>query len=154
MAKTLVAYVSKSGATEEASKTIAEVLRNNHNLEVDLINLKKAKPNLAQYQNVVLGAGVRFGKVYSEAPKFLKQDLGNRKVAVFLCCGDGGEPARHDGACDKYLGDFLVSTPNVKPIAMEAFGGRAKILGKRLFDTVDSAKTRAWAETIGKEFEK
>ena len=48
--KTLVAYESKGGATEEAAKKIADVLRGKFNLEVDLVDLKKQKtPDLAQY---------------------------------------------------------------------------------------------------------
>jgi len=76
--KTLVAYASKSGAAEEAAKTIADILKNSYNLEVDLVNLRKEKPNLAQYKNVVVGSGIRMNKVYSEALKFMKQDFENR----------------------------------------------------------------------------
>ena len=42
--KTLVAYRSKGGATEEAAKTISEVLRAKFNLDVDLVDLGKKRP--------------------------------------------------------------------------------------------------------------
>ena len=52
--KTLIAYVSKGGATEEAARKIAETLRSKFQLEVDLVDLKEQKaPDLAQYQNIV-----------------------------------------------------------------------------------------------------
>ena len=37
--KTLVAYESKSGATEESARKIADVLRSKYQLEVDLVDL-------------------------------------------------------------------------------------------------------------------
>ena len=47
--KTLIAYETKGGATEEAARKIAETLRSNYQLEVDLVDLKQQKPsNLAQ----------------------------------------------------------------------------------------------------------
>jgi hypothetical protein len=46
-AKTLVAYVTKGGATEAAAKNIADVLQTKFTLVVDTVNLKK---NYAQHQ--------------------------------------------------------------------------------------------------------
>jgi hypothetical protein len=43
--KTLIAYVSKGGATEEATRKIAETLRSKFGLEVDLVDLKDQKPS-------------------------------------------------------------------------------------------------------------
>jgi menaquinone-dependent protoporphyrinogen IX oxidase len=61
----MVAHVTKGGVTEEVARVIAEVLRDKYGLEVDLVNLKKnSSPDLAQYKNVIVGSGVRVGKVY------------------------------------------------------------------------------------------
>jgi menaquinone-dependent protoporphyrinogen oxidase len=148
MNKTLVAYASKSGATEQVAKIVAEVLEK-HGLEVELANLRKGSPNIAQYENVVVGGGVRAGKVYSEALDFLKEDFSNKKVAFFVCCGGAGDPKSYDESCTKYLIDVLAKYPNLKTVASEAFGGRMKMLGKTLFDNVDPAKICTWAENLG-----
>lgn len=97
----------------------------------------------------MVGAGVRAGKVYSEALGFLKQDFGNRKLAFFVCCGAGGDPNKREEACSKYITKVLADYPNLKAVATEAFGGRMKMLGKTLFDNIDPDKIRAWAETLG-----
>jgi menaquinone-dependent protoporphyrinogen IX oxidase len=152
--KTLVTYASKGGATEAAAQIIADVLRDEYGLEADLVNLRKASPNLELYKNVVIGAGVRGGKVYGEALKFLKQDFGDRKVAFFVCCGGAGDPKTYEDSCTKYLTNVLANYPNVKPVATEAFGGRMKILGKTIFDNIDPAKIRAWAENLGNKLMK
>jgi hypothetical protein len=97
----------------------------------------------------VVGAGVRAGKVYSEALDFLKQDFGNKKIAFLVCCGRAGDPKNYDESCTKYLPNVLAKYPNLKTVATEAFGGRMKMLGKTLFDNVDPAKIRTWTVTLG-----
>ena len=72
--KTLIAYATKMGVTKESARKIADILRSKYALEVDLVDLKEQKPiDLAQYQNMVIGSGVRAGKVYGKALKFLEE---------------------------------------------------------------------------------
>jgi menaquinone-dependent protoporphyrinogen oxidase len=146
--KILVGYTSKGGATKDASEIIAEVLKNKYNVAVDLIDLKKKTPKLEDYDKIVVGAGVRAGKVYSESLKFLKQNFEAKKVAFFVCCGGAGDPQKYEEACKKYVTDVLANFADLKPISTEAFGGRMKILGKTVFDTFDSKKIQRWAEKI------
>lgn len=101
-----------------------------------------------EYDNIVVGSGVRVGKVYSEALKFLKQDFEAKKVAFFVCCGDAGDPEKCEEACTKYLTGVLANYPNLKTVSTEAFGGRMKVLGKTVFDKFDPNKIRNWAEKI------
>jgi menaquinone-dependent protoporphyrinogen oxidase len=144
----LLAYASKGGATKEASEIIAEVLKNKYNVTVDLIDLKKTTPKLEGYDKIVVGAGVRAGKVYGDALKFLKQNFESKKVAFFVCCGGAGDPQKYEEACKNYVTDVLANYPDLKPVSTEAFGGRMKILGKTVFDTFDSKKIQRWAEKI------
>ena len=83
--KTLIAYVSKQGATEESARKISETLRSKFRLEVDLVDLKEQKPlDLVQYQNIIVGGGVRGGRVYGKTLKFLENDLSGKKVAFYV----------------------------------------------------------------------
>ena len=151
--KTLVAYETKGGATEEAARKIAEVLRSKYGLEVDLVDLKVQKvPDLAQYRNVVLGGGVRAGKVYNKALKFLENDLSGKHVAFFVSSAQAGAPASYENAKVKFVEDTLANYPKINPVATEAFGGRIKILGKTVTDNRDMVKVEAWAEELGKKF--
>ncbi|MGD8543772.1 MAG: flavodoxin domain-containing protein [Candidatus Bathyarchaeota archaeon] len=147
--KTLVAFASKGGATKEASEIIADALKEKHKFTVDLVNLKKKSPNLEEYDNIVIGSGVRNGKVYDKALKFLKQDFGDRKIAFFVCSGDAGDPNKYEEAYTKYITDVLANYPNIRTVAAEAFGGRMKMLWKTVFNNFDPAKIRAWAEKLG-----
>ena len=151
--KTLVAYMTKGGATEEAANVIADVLREKFGLAVDVVNLRRQpNPDIAQYRNIVVGGGVRAGKVYKEAVEFVKQDLSGKRVAFFICSGAAGNALHHDGVAEKYITKGLANTLNVKLVAMEAFGGCIRIFGKAVTDRRDPAKVQAWAEELGKKF--
>jgi menaquinone-dependent protoporphyrinogen IX oxidase len=151
--KTLVAYETKSGATEEAARKIAEVLRSKYELEVDLVDLKEQKvPDLAQYRNVIVGGGVRAGKVYDKALRFLENDLSGKKVAFFVSSGNAGTLGQYETAKAKFVEATLARYPHIHAVATEAFGGHAKILGKTMFDNLDLNKVEAWAEELGKKF--
>ena len=150
--KTLIVYMTKGGATGEAANVIADVLRDKFSWQVDLVDLRKQpKPNVTEYRNVVVGGGVRAGKLYKEAVEFVKQDLNGKRVAFFICSGAAGDALHHDEVAEKYITKGLANTLNVKLVAMEAFGGCIRILGKVVTDRRDPAKVQAWAEELGKK---
>jgi menaquinone-dependent protoporphyrinogen IX oxidase len=151
--KTLIAYETKGGATEEAARKIADVLRSKYQLEVDLVDLRKQKvPDLAQYQSVIIGGGVRSGRVYNKALKFLKNDFSDKQVAFFVSSSWAGTPGSYEDAKARFVENTLVKYPNIKPVSTEAFGGRIRILRKTMVDNTDLAKVEAWAEELGKKF--
>ena len=151
--KTLVAYASKSGATEESARKIADVLRSKFQLEVNFVDLSVQNiSDCSQYQNIVVGGGVRAGKVYGKALKCLENDFTNKKVAFFVSAGQAGNPETYEKAKLKFAENTLAKYPNIKPVSWEAFGGRMSILGKKIFDTIDLAKVGAWAEELGEKF--
>jgi menaquinone-dependent protoporphyrinogen IX oxidase len=151
--KTLIAYVSKQGATEESARKIAETLRAKFQLEVDLVDLKEQKaPDLAQYQNIVVGGGVRGGRVYGKALKFLENDLNNKKVAFYVSSSWAGTPGSYENAKAKFVKKTLAKYPKINPVSAEAFGGRIRYFGKTMLNNTDLAKVEVWAEELGKKF--
>jgi len=152
--KTLIAYATKGGVTEDAASLIAEILSNKYNLEVDIVNLgKTARPDLEQYRNVIVGSGVRMQRVYRKALKFLGNNFENKKVAIFLSSAEAGDPKSHDQAILKYIMRNLAKPPNVRPVAAEAFGGRIRFFGKTIADTRNMEKVKALAEDLGKKLD-
>ena len=153
LGKTLVAYVTKSAAAGEAANLIADTLREKSGLEVDVVDLKKQPhPDLEPYANVVLGSGARMGSVYREAVAFMKQDLSNKRVAIFICSVAGGDPRRTNLIADRYITEGLARNPNLRLVGMKAFGGCLKVFGKAVIDRRDPAKVQAWAEELGQKF--
>jgi menaquinone-dependent protoporphyrinogen IX oxidase len=151
--KTLVAYATKGGATNEAANIISKMLQEKFGLQVDLVDLRRQpKPDVTGYRNIVVGGGVRAGKVYKEAVEFVKQDFNGKRVAFFICSGAAGNPLHHDEVAEKYITKGLVGAFNVKLVFMEAFGGCIRIFGIAVVDRRDPAKIQAWAEELGKKF--
>jgi menaquinone-dependent protoporphyrinogen IX oxidase len=151
--RTLIAFESKSGATEESAQKIAQILRSNFGLEVDLVDLGKQKIKDCQtYRNVVIGSGVRKAKIYEKALKCLENDYSGKRVAFFVCSGDAGEPAKYAAAKANFAEATIAQFPKIAPASVEAFGGRYKILGKTVTDTFDIRKVEAWALTLGNIF--
>ena len=151
--KTLIAYVSKGGATEQSARKIADVLRSKYQLEVDLVDLKEQKaPALTSFRNIVIGGGVRGGRVYGKALKFLENDLDGKRVAFFVSSSWAGTPGSYDNAKAKFVENNLAKHPKINPVSTEAFGGRIRYFRKTMLDNTDMSKVEAWAEELGKKF--
>jgi menaquinone-dependent protoporphyrinogen IX oxidase len=146
--KTVIAYATKGGTTEEYANAIASVLRDEFKMQVDLVNLRKNHdPDLTQYRNVIVGSGVKIQRMHGEAAKFLeKKDFGDRKVALYLSTL---EPK--DEAIRKYVDKILEKNARLKPFSVEVFGGRMRFLGKTREDKTDMNKARKWARNISKQ---
>ena len=78
--------------------------------------------------------------------------MSGKQVAFFVSSGEAGDAATYENAKVKFVENTLAKYPNINAVSSEAFGGRMKMLGKTVFDTVNLAKVEAWAETLGKEF--
>ncbi len=105
-----------------------------------------------QYKNIVVGGGVRAGKIYNKTLKCLENNFDGKHVAFFVSSGQAGDPKAYADAKAKFVEGTLAKYPNVNPVSTEAFGGRIKILGKTVSDNTDLAKVEAWAVELGKKF--
>ena len=150
--KTLVAYVSRGGVTREYAEIVSEVLRDKYGHEVELIDLRKVKsPRISDFDNVILGTGVRVQRVYGEGLAFLKNDFGERRVAVFLASNEAGTPKSYDDAVRKYMDPIRERHSNLNIVDIEGFGGRIRVLGKTAVDLRNPEKVRWWAEQLGEK---
>lgn len=145
--KTLIAYATKGGTTEEYANAIASVLRDEFKMQVDLVDLRKNHdPDLTQYRNVIVGSGVKIQKMHGEGANFMENDFGNRKVAIFL---SSLEPK--EDVIKKYVNDILERNKALKPFSVEVFGGRMRLLGRTSQDKRDITKAKEWAQNIAKQ---
>lgn len=151
--KTLVAYASKTGANKEAGEVIADTLRSAYAFEVETADLKEGMPDISPYENIIVGSGVRAGRVYGEAVEFLGRDFGQRKVALYFCCMEGGDTKAMGQVPSKYGPKLLEKNPGLKPIDIGAFGGCMKVLGRVVTDTRDPERVKAWALELGKKLQ-
>lgn len=151
--KVLIAFATKSGATEDTANQIAKNLTDTYRLEVDMVNLhKNHSPNISQYGSIIIASGIRMKKWYKEAEKFLENDFKDKNIAIFVSSMyEAGNPETYPSAVEKYLEKISKQHLNVKPFTMEAFGGRMKFLGRVTQDNRDCEKIILWSNVIGKK---
>jgi menaquinone-dependent protoporphyrinogen IX oxidase len=143
--RTLIAYATRGGTTEEYAKAISSVLTDEFTMPADLVNLKKARnPDLTPYQNIIVGAGIRMFRMHKEGAEFLeKQNFGEKNVGIFL-----SSLVPQDEAIKKYVDVILQKNTTLKPIAVEVFGGRMRIFGRTSQDMTDIEKAKEWTRKI------
>jgi menaquinone-dependent protoporphyrinogen IX oxidase len=149
--KTLVAYFSKGGASEEYAKVIAKTLTAN-GLVVEIRNLAYDIPDVTAFDTVVLGTGVRMSRVYRPWRKILRQKtLSNKHLFMFLSSGTAiAEP---DKAVEKFLRP-LVEKYKLKPMSLVSFPGKipekwAKLENQK--ETMKPEEAKAWAQEITRQ---
>jgi len=152
--KILVAYFTKGGASEEYAKVIVETLTEN-GLAVEICNLAHEIPEVAAFDTVVLGTGVRMFRVYRPWKKVLKQKaLSNKHLFMFLSSGTAIEDP--DKAVEKFLRP-LVEKYDLKPKSLVSFPGKipekwAKLDSQK--ETMKPEKAKAWAQEIAHQIQR
>jgi len=146
--RTLVAYHTKSGASETYASTIAGTLKGK-GFEVDLVNLKIAKPDITGYDLVVAGTGIRMFRIYGKWKKILKhKDIKSKKLAVFLSSGAAIENPQE--AIDRWL-QPLMDRYGLKPISIGSFPGLIPEKMAQKPEHMNAVKpeiARQWAEEL------
>ena len=126
MSKILVTYGTAAHSTREVAEAVAQELERGNGRQVDLLPARKVS-SLAGYEAVVVGSGVRAGRVYRETTTFLERyatELPKLPTAFFVVCltmqEDTPENRREAGA---YLEQMGAAVPMAQPAATELFGG-------------------------------
>jgi len=118
-------------------------------LAVELHNLAHDIPDVASFNSVVLGTGVRMFRVYRPWKKVLKQKtLKSKHLFVFLSSGTAIEEPRR--AVEKFLHP-IVDKYGLKPDLLVSFPGKipekwAKLENQK--ETMKPEKAKAWAQEI------
>ncbi len=149
--KVLIAFATKSGATEDTAQLIADTLRSQYALDVDMVDLRRnGHPDFSPYDSIVVASGIRMSKWYKEALQFLKSNFEGKNVALFVSAMYHGEdPKTYPAAVERYLEMVVKECLTVKPVAMEVFGGRMKFAGRVTTDNRDKSRISAWAQKLG-----
>lgn len=83
--KTAILYATRTGAAKKCAEYLSKALGG-----ADLFDLKSQRCDLTKYDTVIIGGGVRIGRVAKPAAKFLSQNkdgLLKKKLGLFLCAG-------------------------------------------------------------------
>ena len=83
--KMLIAYATKTGAAAQCAKRLAALLPG-----AVVCDLSRETPALSDYDAVIVGGGVRMGRLYRAARDFLRANEGallQKRRGLFLCSG-------------------------------------------------------------------
>ena len=85
--KNCILFTTKHGSTEKTALLLKEKLK----AETDIINLKDVKkPDISNYDTVILGASIYIGKIQKQMRKFIKDNLNEllkKNIALFIMAG-------------------------------------------------------------------
>jgi menaquinone-dependent protoporphyrinogen oxidase len=119
----LIGYASGFGATAEVAEEIGRVLEKKHQVAVHPLREVRS---LEGYEAVVLGTSLRANRWLGGVSRFLSRfraDLANRPVALFCVCLTARTLEGGRRIVGESLPRLLARYPEVRPIAVEAFGG-------------------------------
>ncbi len=93
--KTLIAYSTKYGCTENCAKVLADKISGT----VVLHNLKESTPNtIEDYDSIIIGGSIYMGQIQKEVTEFCTKNLEiikSKRIGLFVCCMREGETAEN-----------------------------------------------------------
>jgi len=133
MKSILIVYASRFGSTSEIVQEIADTIEKDENNFSITINDLRDNPridNLEEYDGIIVGSGVKYGRWTKESLNFLKQNRNiikshNILLGVFVSSGEAANPSTYGKAKEKYLERVFekLRLDSGEVTLAEAFGG-------------------------------
>ena len=135
MSNFLIIYSSTDGHTKTICERIKSFL-NDGNL-VELISLEDAKKvSLSNFEKIIIGASIRYGKHSKELYKFInlnKNILNQKKCAFFSVNVVARKPEKNTIETNPYINKFL-KISKWKPNRISVFAGKVDYPNYNLFE--------------------
>ena len=123
----LIAYASKNGSTASCAERLAKGL---NGLDVTLADLAQAHPNAAEFDMVIVGAGVHHHRFPAPVARFLREQkeiLLTKKLGLFLLCGIAEEQVY-------YMEKLFALDLRERAFEVAFFGGSLRYDGLKFWD--------------------
>ena len=135
MSSFLIIYSTSDGHTKIICQRIKNFL-NDGNL-VELLSLEDAKKfNISNFEKVIIGASIRYGKHSKELYKFInlnKNILNQKKSAFFSVNVVARKPDKNTAETNPYIKKFL-KISKWKPNRIRVFAGKVDYPNYKFFD--------------------
>ena len=135
MSSFLIIYSTTDGHTKIICEKITNYL-NNENL-VKLVSLENVKKiNLSNFEKIVIGASIRYGKHSKELYKFIninKNILNQKNCAFFSVNVVARKPEKNTAETNPYINKFL-KISKWKPNKIKVFAGKVDYPNYNLID--------------------
>ncbi len=113
--QTLILYATKSEATGECASMLAKKLNN-----CPTYNLEQTTPDITAFDMIIIGTGVRMGKIYKPVLNFIRKNLDlllTKTVAIYFC---NAYPDTFQKSIDKNIPIELTN----HSVCIKSFGGK------------------------------
>ena len=125
--KILLAFTSKNGSTASCVERLAKGL---NGLDVTAVDLAQAKPNLSEFDMIIVGAAVHHHRFPAPVAHFLREEkdtLLQKKLGLFLLCGIAEEQVY-------YMEKLFPAELRERAFEISFFGGSLRYDGLKLWD--------------------
>lgn len=135
--KTLILYLSRDGQTKKIAEQIASYLDN-----TDVISLREqavvSQLNFANYQQIIIGASIRYGHFDPLLETFIKQhsEMLNQKKSAFFSVNLTARKAHKCSPETNVYTRKLLQRIEWKPSLVKVFAGALYYPRYRLFDRI------------------
>ena len=135
MSGSLIIYSSTDGQTKIICQKIKNFSKNSESIK--LISLEEANDfNLLSYENIIIGASIRYGKHNKNLYKFIssnKETLEKKRSAFFSVNVVARKPEKNTPETNPYMQKFL-KISNWKPNKLGVFAGKVNYPNYGFFD--------------------
>ena len=135
MSGSLIIYSSTDGQTKIICEKIKNFSKNSE--AIKLISLEEANNfNLQSYENIIIGASIRYGKHNKNLYKFIssnKETLEKKRSAFFSVNVVARKPEKNTPETNPYMKKFL-KISNWKPDKLGVFAGKVNYPNYGFFD--------------------
>ena len=117
--KILIAYAGRVGVTAECADILKSYLDGR---DVTLCNLSEASPKLGEYDTVLVGRAIYYGKAEKSVKNFIKEklnELENKNFGGYIC-------GAYADLADDYIEDTFPPRLRRGAFALSYFGGELK----------------------------
>lgn len=113
--RTLILYATKSGASRECAELLTLKISNS-----TICDMTARTPDIKDFDTIVVGSGVRMGRFYRPAKKFINKNMDallSKRTAFYLC---NGSPDTLQKVIEKNIPKALID----HAVCIESFGGK------------------------------
>ena len=135
MQQILIIYATTDGHTRKISERLEDVIRQ-QGYDVQLLSIEEQLPELTQYDKIVIGASIRYGKHSKLIYNFVEKNqqlLDTKPNAFFSVNVVARKPEKSQPETNPYLQKFLKQI-SWQPKKLAVFGGELNYPNYRYFD--------------------
>ncbi|MNC37728.1 Protoporphyrinogen IX dehydrogenase [menaquinone] [compost metagenome] len=137
--RTLILYASKSGASREYAELLWARLA-----DCAICDITKDLPDMEPYDTLILGSGIRMGKLYRPVRSFMRKNMSlllSKNIAFYLCNA-------YPDSLQKAIETNIPKPLRDQAACISSFGGKPPFTSLKNLEWVRMDKVASFVKTI------